>query len=109
MQASSRVADFLSRIVIFTLVGAALVAVFVWYFPLIKKNQLLRKKIAGQDGQIQELQVQIASLTRQLELFYGDSNTVERLTRENLGYGRKGEYIFRFESKKDASPPPVAH
>lgn len=104
MQTSSRLADFLSRIVVFTLVGAGLVAVFVWYFPLIQMNQTLRQDIAVQDGQIQQLQAQIATMTRQLQLFYGDSNTVERLTRENLGYSRPGEFVFRFEPKKDGTP-----
>lgn len=103
MNASSRLADFLSRLVVITMVLAGVVAVFVWYFPLIQRNQNLRKDIAVQEARIQDLQQEVSGMRRQLKLFDGNSNTVERLLRENLGYGRPGEYIFRFEAKHPAA------
>lgn len=105
MHASSRFADFLSRLVVLTLMLAGVVAVFVWYFPLIRMNQDLREKIAVQDARIQQLQVDISSMTRQFRLYNGDSNTVERLLRENLGYARPGEYVIHFDGEQRAPNP----
>ncbi len=99
MPASSRFSDFISRVVLITLVVAGVVAVFVWYFPLIQKNQNLRREIAAQEVRLDSLQQEITAMSRQLELFARNSNTVERLIRENLGYSRPGETVVRFEEK----------
>jgi cell division protein FtsB len=105
VHASSRVADFLARVVVITVVVAGVVAVFVWYFPLIQKNQNLRREIATQEARLSSLQQEITSMSRQLELFVGNSNTVERLLRENLGYSRPGETVVRFEEKSPGAMP----
>jgi cell division protein FtsB len=103
VHASSRIADFLSRLVLLVLVLSGVVAVFLWYFPLIQKNQNLRKEIGEQEARITDLQREISSMRRQLTLFEGNSNTVERSLRENLGYARPGEYVVRFEEKRPAT------
>jgi cell division protein FtsB len=105
MHAGSRIADFVSRLVVFVLVLAGVVAVFIWYLPLIQKNQNLRREIALQEARMQALEQDIGAMNRQLELFLANSNAVERLVRENLGYARPGEYIVRFVDQ--SSPPPA--
>jgi len=99
VRARNPVADFLSRLALIVLFAAGVVAVFVWYLPLIQRNQTLRQAIAKQESTIDQLQGGIDSMNRQMMLFEGNSNTVERLVRENLGYGRPGETIIRFEEK----------
>jgi cell division protein FtsB len=84
---------------------AGVVAVFVWYLPLIQRNQSLRQEIAKQESEIDHLEGEIDSMNRQAMLFEGNSNTVERLLRENLGYGRPGEIIIRFEEKSPGAGP----
>jgi cell division protein FtsB len=107
VHASSRVADFLSRLVVICLVVAGVVAVFVWYLPLIQENQKLRRELARQQARIEALQSENTEMARRLELSHGNSNTVERLIRENLGYGLPGETIVRFEEPRPpASPAP---
>lgn len=81
------------------LVVAGIGAVFVLYLPLIQRNQGLRSEIATQEARIEQLEEEIDVMTRQLALFEGNSNTVERLLRENLGYSLPGEIVVRFEEK----------
>jgi len=94
-------ADFLSRLALLVLIVAAVVAVFVWYLPLIQRNQSLRREIATQEARMSQVEEEIEAMTRQLAYFEGNSNTVERLLRENLGYSLPGEVVIRFEN-----PPP---
>ncbi|HSH16062.1 MAG TPA: septum formation initiator family protein [Verrucomicrobiae bacterium] len=105
MHASSRVADFLSRLVVICLVVAGVVAVFVWYLPLIQENQKLRRELALQQSRIEALQTENNQMMRRLELFDGNPNTVERLIRENLGFGLPGETIVRFEEPRPPANP----
>ncbi len=105
MRARNPVADFLSRLALIVLFAAGVVAVFVWYLPLIQRNQTLRQAIAKQEATIEQLQGGIDSMNRQMMFFEGNSNTVERLVRENLGYGRPGETIIRFEEKSPGADP----
>ncbi len=105
MRARNPVADFLSRLALIGLFVAGVVAVFVWYLPLIQRNQSLRARIATQESKIDHLEREIDSMNRQMMLFEGNSNTVERLLRENLGYGRPGETIVRFEEKSPGADP----
>lgn len=89
------------------LVVAGVVAVFVWYLPLIQVNQKLRRELALQQSRIENLQMENNQMQRRLELFHGNSNTVERLIRENLGFGLPGETIVRFEEPlPPANPTP---
>lgn len=105
MQTDSRVADFLSRLVVLMLVLAGLAGVFGWYLPLIQDNQRLRQEIAQQELRIQGLREEINALSLRLVLSQEDPETVERLARENLGYAAPGETIVRFEDRRPGNPP----
>ena len=87
------------------LVVAGVVAVFVWYLPLIQENQKLRRELALQQSRIEALQTENNQMMRRLELFDGNPNTVERLIRENLGFGLTGETIVRFEEPRPPANP----
>ena len=88
--------DRLSKLVILLLLLAGVTAIFLWYKPLIQKNAALRKQILLLESQIQEEQMLEQNLTEAISAL-SDSNTIQRLARERLGYAKPGETVIRFE------------
>jgi len=97
--------DKLNKAVLLLLGLAGLLLVGVLYLPLIRQNERMRKEILRQDLQIQKEEELAKNLRASVEASYNDPKTVERLVRENLGYGRTNEIIIRFEAP--AGPPPT--
>ncbi len=89
--------DKLTRVVIFLLFLAGLLGVAVWYLPLIRYNERLRKEILRLDGQIQKEEEAGKQLRVSIDALRHDSKAVERLARERLGYAKPGEIVIRFE------------
>jgi cell division protein FtsB len=90
----------LTRVVIFLVLVALLVGVGVWYLPLIKQNERMRKEVLRLDTQIQK-EVEIEKqLKASIEALRKDPKVVERLARETLGYSKLGETVIRFEDPK---------
>jgi cell division protein FtsB len=87
----------LTRAVIFLLFIAGLMAVGVWYLPLIHHNENLRKALLERDQQIQKVEESNRQLKAEIDSLRFDPKAVERLAREKLGYAKAGETIFRFE------------
>lgn len=87
----------LTRIVIALLIVAALLGVGVWYLPLIKQNERMRKRTLRLDGEIQKQEVTHRKLKTSIAAM-DDPKTVERLAREKMGYARPGETVVRFEA-----------
>jgi hypothetical protein len=94
--------DQLTKAVVFLLVGAALLAVCVWYLPLIRQNERMRKEVLKMDVRIQKAEELNRSLRAAVDASHNDARTIERLARTHLGYARTGEIVVRFE----APPPP---
>ena len=87
----------LTKAVVFLLIIAALIAVAVWYLPLIKQNERMRTEILRLDGEV-VVQEEIAHRRKiQIEAMRNDPRTVERYAREKLGLAKVGETVFRFE------------
>ena len=87
----------LTKAVVFLLIIAALIAVAVWYLPLIKQNERMRTEILRLDGEV-AVQEEIAHRRKiQIEAMRNDPRTVERYAREKLGLAKAGETVFRFE------------
>ena len=87
----------LTKAVVFLLIIAALIAVAVWYLPLIKQNERMRTEILRLDGEV-AVQEEIALHRKiQIESMRNDPRTVERYARERLGLAKVGETVFRFE------------
>ena len=87
----------LTKAVVFLLITAALIAVAVWYLPLIKQNERMRTEILRLDGEV-AVQEEIAHRRKiQIEAMRNDPRTVERYAREKLGLAKVGETVFRFE------------
>ena len=83
--------------VVWLLVGAAILAgIGVWYLPVIKQNERMRKEIVRLDGQIQSEVEKNKQSKSAIDTLQNDPKAVERLYRE-IGYAKPGETVVRFE------------
>lgn len=98
----------LRRAVVFLLFVAGLMIVAVWYLPLIKQNERMRKEILRLDGQLQKADEQGKQLKSSIDALRHDAKTVERLARERLGYVKPGETVIRFEAPSTNSTSTAA-
>jgi len=90
--------DKLTKAVIFLLLVAGLLGVFIWYLPLIRQNQRYRKEILALDQKIQEQDRISRQLKASIDAVQNDPRTLERLAREKLGYARTNETVVRFQA-----------
>ena len=88
--------DQLTRVVIFLLFIAGLLAVAVWYFPLIKQNERMRKEILRLDARYDKEKEANKQLRLAIDSLQYDPKAVERLARETLGYAKPGETVIQF-------------
>lgn len=89
----------LTRVVVFLLFVALLLGVAVWYLPLIKQNERMRKVVLQLDTQIAKADENNRRLKTSIDALRYDPKTVERLARERLGYSKPGETVIRFENR----------
>lgn len=97
--------DKLTRVVIFLLFVAGLLVIAVWYLPLIKHNERMRKEILRLDAQIDKEAEKSRKLKTSIDVLRFDPKAVERLARERLGYAKAGETVIRFEAPVTNSIP----
>ncbi|MBI4662821.1 MAG: septum formation initiator family protein [Verrucomicrobia bacterium] len=86
----------LNRLVIFLLVFAIVLGVVIWYIPVIKNNEALRKEILILASQVQQEEEQAKRLEARIRALRNDPKAVERVVREKLGYVKPGETMIRF-------------
>ncbi len=96
MNACLSIWDRLTRVVGILLCLAGLLGVVVWYLPLLKQNEQMRKEIQRLEGQVQDETEKARRLKAVIE-GQRDPKSVERLARERLGYAKPGETVVRFE------------
>ena len=97
----------LTRVVIFLFAVAGVMMVALWYLPLIRQNERMRKEDLRLQVKVQKEKEIRRQLNASIESLQTDPRAVERLVRERLGYGKPGEILVRFE--EPATNPPVAH
>jgi cell division protein FtsB len=85
----------LTRVVIFLLLIAYALLVFVWYLPVIRQNERMRQQIQLLTTEVDKEKQDGKDLQLQLDALKNDPQTVELLARQ-LGYARTGETIIRF-------------
>ena len=95
----------LSRLVIFLLLVAGLIGVAVWYHPLIKRNEALRKRILSLEGEVQRAEQENRRLESTIKALQQDPRTVERVVREKLNWAKAGETVIRFEEPPTPALP----
>ena len=96
--------DKLTKAVVFLLIIAALLAVAVWYLPLIKQNERMRAEILRLEGEVTEEKKIAMRRKVNIEALRNDPETVERYAREKLGLAKPGETVIRFEDPEPERP-----
>jgi len=89
--------DKLTRLVIGLLLVAGLVAIGVWYLPLIRQNEAMRKEVLRLDGDVAKESEMRRQLSAQVDSLNNDTNALIRIARESLGVAKPGETVIRFE------------
>ena len=96
--------DKLTKAVVLLLVIAALLAVAVWYLPLIKQNERMRSEVLRLQEELATKEETARQIKVQIEALRNDPETVERYAREKLGLARAGETVIRFEQPDSNAP-----
>ncbi len=95
--------------IIFILLGlAGLLAVGIWYLPLIQQNERLRKEILTLNQEIEKEQITQRRLKSEILDLTSNPITVERRAREILNLSRTNETVVRFEPPRTNFPSPPA-
>jgi cell division protein FtsB len=89
--------DKLTRVVLFLLLIAAGVAIVLWYMPVIKQNERMRKDRLELDQKIEKETETAKKLDASIKALQ-DPRTVERLAREKLSYAKPGETVIHFDA-----------
>ena len=87
----------LTRVVIVLCLVAGLMGIGLWYLPLIRQNERMRREVQRLDTQIQKEDESSKQLKTSIDALRNDPKAVERLIREKLGYAKPGETVVRFE------------
>ena len=92
----------LTNVVVALVVVAFLLLMGMWYLPLIQENARMRGQILKLKDQVRVQEQQLKEQQGQLDALKNDPKTVERLTREKLGYARPDETVIYFEGTNGA-------
>ncbi len=88
----------LTKAVFVLLFLAGLLAVAVWYLPVIEKSERYRHEILRLEQEIAKEEAAARHLKAAIVSLQTDSNVVGRLGRERLGLARPEETVIRFEA-----------
>jgi cell division protein FtsB len=99
--------DRLTRLILFLIVIAGLAAVGVWYLPLIRHNERMRKEILQLDSTIEKEDQRARELKAQIDA-HRDPRTIERLARERLNFARTNETVIRYQAPAATTTNPPA-
>ena len=94
----------LTKVVVGLVVLAFLLLIGMCYLPLIHQNERMRREILRLDAQLQKEEEKSRQLKTEIDALRNDPKTVERLTREKLGYARTDETEVRFEPAATNTP-----
>jgi len=95
----------LTKMVAWLLLLAGVLLVGVWYLPLIQQNERMQRENLRLERELEKEKDKSRQLQADIDALRNDPKTVERLTREKLGYAKPGETVVRFESP--TTNPPV--
>lgn len=98
--------DKLTKLAWFLIFAALLLAVGVWYLPLIRQNERMGQRVFQLNEQVKKAEELNKSLATAVNAGRTDPKTVERLARETLGFAKPGETVIHFEEPPKAPAPP---
>lgn len=96
--------DRLTKAVLFLLLVALVILLMQLYVPLFKQNQRYRERNLELEADILKEEMLAASMEKEIRDLQTDPEAITRRSREQLGYGKQGEAIFRFETPKTNRP-----
>ncbi len=94
----------LTKIVVGLLVLAVLLLIGLCYLPLIQQNERMQARILYLQDQLAKDDAISQNLNAQIDALRNDPRTLERLTREKLGYAKPDETVVRFEPPTTNGP-----
>jgi cell division protein FtsB len=94
----------LTKVVVGLVVLAFLLLIGMCYLPLIHQNERMRREIMRLDAQLQKEEEKSKQLKTEIDALRNDPKTIERLTREKLGYAKPDETVVRFEPAVTNAP-----
>ena len=89
--------DKLTKLAVFCLFLLGLVALGLWYLPLIKQNERMRQQLLQTEAKIKAEEERNRMLRASFEAARSNPRTIERMARAGLGYAKPGEVVVRFE------------
>jgi cell division protein FtsB len=92
----------LTNVVIALVVVAILLLLGMCYLPVIQENARMQGQILKLKDQLRAEEQKSKDLQSEIEALRNDPKTVERLTREKLGYARPDEAVIYFEPTNGA-------
>lgn len=97
MQATTAVWNRLSGLMLVLLLAAGVLAVGLWYWPEIRRNEQLQAERLDLERQLADTRARGDALRAQLRALTEHPAAMERLIRERLGLARPGEWVVHFE------------
>jgi cell division protein FtsB len=94
----------LTKVVVALVVIAVLLLIGMCYLPLIQQNQRMRAENLRLEKELQKESEKSKQLQVEIDALLNDPKTVERLTREKLGYAKTDETVIRFEAPATNAP-----
>ena len=94
----------LTKVVVTLVITAFVLLIGMCYVPLIHQNERMRSDILRLQTQLQKEEDNSKRLKAEIDTLRNDPKTLERLTREKLGYAKSDEMIIRFEPPKTNAP-----
>ena len=91
----------LTSIVLVLVVVAVLLLIGTCYLPVIRENERMEAQILKLEAQVQAEEEKSKNLQSQIDALQTDPKTVERLTREKLGYAKPDETVIYFENTNE--------
>lgn len=88
----------LTKVVVGLVVLAILLLIGMCYLPLIQQNERMRARILYLENQLEKEDATAKQLKADIDALRNDPKTLERLTREKLGYAKPDETVVRFEA-----------
>jgi cell division protein DivIC len=91
----------LTSVVLVLVVAAVLLLIGTCYLPVIRENERMEAQIMKLEAQVQAEEDKSKNLQNQIDALQNDPKTVERLTREKLGYAKPNETVIYFENTNE--------
>ena len=94
----------LTKVVVVLIVTAFLLLIGMCYLKPIQQNERMRADILQLQTQLQKQEGISKQLKAEIDALRNDPQTLERLTREKLGYARPDETVIRFKPATNNTP-----